>query len=237
MSITLNAIAASHRRDIFLPSDISNLEYWYDASRITGISDGAVVGTWNDVSGNDRHVSSTADARPILKKNILAGRQVVRFDGTDDYLQATGFSISQPTHYFCVLISNNAENSQCSVSSGATATRQLFGSRAADNPDSYQLFSTASANGGTFPKGEYFVATYLFSGASSQIWKNGSSVVSGSNPGVTANEGITVGTNYNLAAFLNGDIAELGCYSKALSTDERNSITAYLGAKYSITVS
>jgi hypothetical protein len=57
----------------------------YDARYITGISDGSVVSTWSDLSGNGKDATqSTNSLRPLYKTAIIGGQPTVRFDGTDD---------------------------------------------------------------------------------------------------------------------------------------------------------
>jgi len=57
----------------------------YDARYITGISDGSVVSTWSDLSGNGKDATqSTNSLRPLYKTAIIGGQPTIRFDGTDD---------------------------------------------------------------------------------------------------------------------------------------------------------
>ncbi len=71
----------------FTPDQISGCELWLNASQITGLSDGAAVGTWSDQSGlgNDA-TQGTAGYKPLYKTNIINGKPIVRFDGSDDWL-------------------------------------------------------------------------------------------------------------------------------------------------------
>lgn len=60
-----------------------------DADSISG-SDGDSIATWADESGNSRNFTqSTAGYKPLLKKttNGINGHNVLRFDGSDDFLQ------------------------------------------------------------------------------------------------------------------------------------------------------
>lgn len=73
----------------FSPTDISGIKAWYDASTLTG-ADGSSVSQWLDQSGNEAHMfQGTSAARPTLQTNELNGRNVVRFDGVDDFLNMT----------------------------------------------------------------------------------------------------------------------------------------------------
>jgi len=73
----------------FEPTEISGLKAWYDASTINQ-ADGTNVSAWLDSSGNEAHMyQSTTSAQPTLQTNELNGRAVVRFDGTDDFMNLT----------------------------------------------------------------------------------------------------------------------------------------------------
>ncbi|MBX9628397.1 MAG: ThuA domain-containing protein [Gemmataceae bacterium] len=65
------------------------LELWLDAAKAKAPAPGGKVAEWPDGSGKGRHLRQpTEDARPTLLKVGDAG--LVRFDGVDDHLRATG---------------------------------------------------------------------------------------------------------------------------------------------------
>src|SRR5574343_1369214 len=77
----------------FSPSDVPGLFQWLVAADITGLNDGDAVATWEDSSGNNRDASQATGAnRPTYKTNIVNSLPVVRFDGSDDYLEMGDFS-------------------------------------------------------------------------------------------------------------------------------------------------
>lgn len=85
------------RRPAFSPAFISNLKIWLQANQITGLNDGDAVTTWSDSSGNGYNATqSTGSLKPLYKTNIKNGLPVVRFDGTDDFLEGTSLTMSQP---------------------------------------------------------------------------------------------------------------------------------------------
>jgi hypothetical protein len=73
----------------FSPADIDGLVGWWDASTLTGLSDGNPVGTWYDITGT-RDLTATGTERPVFKTGVTpSGLNAVRFDGSDDNLAAT----------------------------------------------------------------------------------------------------------------------------------------------------
>lgn len=71
------------------PQSIPGLKAWYDATTINQ-ADNTSVTAWLDQSGNEAHMyQSTTAAQPTLQTNELNNRPVVRFDGTDDFMNLT----------------------------------------------------------------------------------------------------------------------------------------------------
>ena len=80
----------------------TGLQLWLDASDASTVFDATTGGSlvaadggvarWEDKSGNGRHATQgTSNSRPIRKTAIQNGLGVLRFDGTDDFLDSTDF--------------------------------------------------------------------------------------------------------------------------------------------------
>src|SRR5690348_4328042 len=76
----------------FSPTDISGLKLWVKADQIGGLSDGDPVSTWSDQSGVGNDMTSSGSNRPTYKTGILNSFPIVRFDGSDDFLEKSSFS-------------------------------------------------------------------------------------------------------------------------------------------------
>lgn len=73
----------------FEPTEISGLKGWWKADSINQ-ADNTSVSAWLDSSGNEAHMyQSSATAQPTLQTNELNGYPVVRFDGTNDFMNLT----------------------------------------------------------------------------------------------------------------------------------------------------
>src|SRR4051812_2338678 len=69
---------------------------WFDANAMTGLSEGAPLGTWQDRSGNSWNAVQTLTAnKPIFLSNQLNGNPVIRFSRTVaiQYLQITAAGV------------------------------------------------------------------------------------------------------------------------------------------------
>lgn len=225
----------------FSPVDIPGLKLWlkadtgvYKDAGTTLAVEGESIQQWNDQSGNANHVTqATAAARPIFKVNIVNGQPVVRFDGLDDWMATGAFTLNQPEMIFVVwkraigvigyLIDGLAENSG-SLYAGVTTINDV------------RLYAGASLVGAIGNDGAFLITGALANGASSQIWKNGTSIATGDS-GASNMGGVTLGaTGTSHTDPLAGDTPEIIIYDSVLSNANRNQVTSYLGTKYNIAV-
>ena len=227
----------------FSPADIAGLTAWYktdgtlwqDSARTTpATADTHPVGAWDDASGNNNHLlQPTSSKRGTLKTGIKNGRAVVRFDGADDVLPAT-FTLAQPITAFCVFY---ATTSARYVYTGAVGGAGTQGSVYIAAATQLRLHAGTSLlmTAGTFALSTWYVESHLLSGASSQMWLNGTSIGSG-NAGTGVMGGCVLGSSSPSpgSAFLVGDVGEVILYAGALSTTDRQNIENYLKARWGI---
>src|SRR5262245_63972414 len=84
------------------PDQVSGLRLWLKSDTQTyqdsgfstpATADGDPVGGWKDQSGGARDVTqATSASRGTLKLSQVNGKPVVRFDGTDDFLEGVAIS-------------------------------------------------------------------------------------------------------------------------------------------------
>lgn len=110
----------------FEPTEISGLKAWYDASTINQ-ADGTNVSAWLDSSGNEAHMyQSTTSAQPTLQTNELNGRAVVRFDGTDDFMNLTAPFDVVPTNTSSVNACKFSPNGEYLVHLNSSTSPYIF---------------------------------------------------------------------------------------------------------------
>lgn len=209
----------------FTPASLSGLAAWYDASQIAGVSDGAALSQWNDLSGNARHLRQTTAAnQPLYKSAIQNGKGVVRFDGTNDFM-SVAVAIAKP---FTVFVVGRA-------SRGIAANETFFGggnSVACKGTTNgrYETFggppTWASAAVGT-KVNTFVVMSGVFDDATSLVRVNGvetrDTLATGS-----AVSAVYAGASNGNADYLNGDIAELIIYNRHLTAAEILQVEGYL---------
>lgn len=219
---------------------IANLTAWYDASQITGLSDGDPVTNWPDVSGNSRDVvQATAARQPTYRTNVTAGRPVVRFDGSNDILvTAVAVNNAQPNTYAVVVSSDfptpgsgNAQGIVHNHNAGAGGENSLF--LRSDNADygvyggALGLIDVVASTAG------FHVVLASFNGTSSILSVDG--VEFTGNAGTLEMGGIALGGRADsMSQFLDGDIAEAVVYNSVPSVAERGWLYRYLGRKYGV---
>jgi len=241
------------------PNQINGLQLWLRAdSNIT--YNGSNVSSWNDCSGNGYSITQNSNAnQPTVVHNVsnLNNQSVIRFDGSDDFLDG-GITIGNLTSNGATVFIIAKNN----VSQGTYFAKSLYGGA----PDRYALEYDPQWNGG-------FAFFYLAGGQDGSI--RTSSHVFGNYELITTNTdytkainslyinsiltGTTPISNTNLLTnsydfligalnsgsggipptsgyFLNGDLAEIILYNRALSDNERVSIENYLLKKYTKTI-
>ncbi len=219
-----------------IPSDISNLTGWLKADAITGQVDGNAISTWADSSGSGNDASQATGAnQPIYKTSILNSKPVLRFDGTDDRMTMT-LSPSNPFTIMVVYCARLADSSGRRAVAGSN--NWLLGPYS----NEHRLFQGAFASGA---QAAVVAATFVINETVSTAgtathFVNGTSRGTISSPGAPGT--IRIGASEHNAPgtfteHLDGDVAEVIVYSKALNSTEQSQIHSYLQDKYAITVS
>lgn len=251
-----NQMVRRHRA--FEPSNIAGLSFWLDAT--TGLfdatsggnpvtTDGGSVARWEDQSGNSRHITqSTLASQPILKTAIQNGKNIIRFDGTNDILRRAGAFVHAQgaATIFVVVSANSGVNDRLMNEGRTTNTGPLYMPIVSA---SATLFSVLyRLNNGTIPLANVNLGV-AFNGTG---FKLVCAVDSGTNFAGFINKVATNNQNYTRGAvtldtfsiggwatnierdFFPGDVAEVVIYNTALGTTDRQSVENYLYSKWGI---
>ena len=252
MSIVINSYAFTSGP--FSVKNISGITLWLDAT--TGLfnatsggsavtADAASVARWEDQSGNNRHATqSTTTARPALKTSVLNSKNIIRFDGTDDFVTtgiALGSFMAVSAHSVFVVgkaasVGTNAatsyENDAFYGDTGGYASIYVRSSGLAGtyNWDGNNDTATSSY---TIGNNAMFYSEH--SGGNLRFRLNGqpeSSAASGDRAFSTT---LQIGRQFGNNAYnLNGDIAELIMYNVAVAESDRQKVEGYLAHKWGL---
>lgn len=224
---------------------------WQDSARTTpATADGDPVGAWDDQSGNGRNATqATASKRGTLKLGIVNGRQVVRFDGTDDFLAtAANFVLSGNTSFtaFATTATAALDATYRGVfGQGAEANGQLVNLNVNAGRlalDFFVLRWLADAGAELAANTFYVLRGNKTAGAintTSTLARNGV-VLAGAGDANTPNVGasaLRVGCLVPTGYFWQGDIRQLLIYSPALSTADARRVERYLSTDSGVSVS
>lgn len=223
----------------FDPRVIAGLAQWHDAADRDSVTlTSGFVSQWSDKSGNGRHATQTvANNRPSVTTAGQNGLDIVAFDGANDGLEFTGVSRSDETWFFVARNTGNAE-------------RRLV----SDASSGYGIWYTGiSPVNITTAFASFAIGTGRIAFAySAQSPANGPLIVcvsrSSNNYVEMRVDGVSVGTVTSNTARtmdrfgyfspsvsqLNGFIAEIACYNRALSASEIQTVERYLSQKWAI---
>ena len=217
--------------DAFLPTDLANLEFWFRSDLGITIT-GAGVSTLADQGPANLDLTQSTDAkRPSLESAVLNGHDALRFDGVDDYMDRAIASLSQPnTVYFVARMIIDNVNDYFFDSKTAAINRGAFQSDAGSNwlmNGGTNLAGSAASDTST----HYW--TFVFNGASSELFVDGSSDASG-DAGADGWDFGSMGGRYDESRFANFDFFEYFCYGAVHDAATIATVEAYLTSRYAL---
>jgi len=170
----------------YLPSDNpTSLKAWF-RNGVGVTSSGGVVSQWDDQSGNGNHLLQATGT----KQPAYDGSAIITFDGVDDFMKCTAFTLNQPEQVMILMNfitasankyffdGNEGDSGECQYANPAT-TIAIFAGGAV---------SLASPS-----TGSYTVLTGVFNGASSSLALGNGTPATG-NAGASNMSGFTIGS-------------------------------------------
>jgi hypothetical protein len=225
---------------------------------------GSDPSVWTDISGNGRN--ATGANNPSIVTNTLNGKQVRRFDGTNDTLSlAADLALGAAHTIFVVaknaltitdssppqLLLNGGTYSSPSIItsefflgagsvSGRFTSERLYSQVFAFNSDVFGYAKTdANVTGPFLITNSFDSSTNAFFGKLNQTIDFATASAAGGYTLLNTRYPTIVrhvGSRAGTTAFWNGDIAEILIYPTALSATNRQRVERYLGSKYAISV-
>jgi hypothetical protein len=234
--------AVLSERPVINPVTLPGLRLWLRADSLA-LNDGDSVQTWSDQSGLGNHLTqATAGKRPLLKKTILNGHPVVRFDGTDDVLRAAANTFLNAPAQLSVFVVMKSEivALQMTLSKSDTAASgtgwRLYHSGTIDGNIIFRA-AWGVPNGTLGVNTDWRIIDAYYASGDQRVYINGLEVATGtsstpaaSNTGLFSVGGSTVDTLY-----LTGDIAEI-IITESAPLSNRRAVETYLGKRYRIAI-
>lgn len=217
----------------FTPADFgSDLFGWWDAG--VGVTlNGGNVSDWADQSdeGNDLTQGTAGDQPEFVSTDSQFGNKpVILFEDDESMSTAFATATTQPFTQFCVFDINSLNPSSHRTFEGASVLGLID-----STSDFFNHFAGTALSYTINPPITAIIDSNIFNGASSEVWQNGVSQVSGnSGSGVISTAGITIGNRASGARNLRGGIAEMIFINKALTASEHNLVGNYLADKYGL---
>lgn len=173
--------------------------------------------------------------------NALPG---IRFDGTDDYMPFDGNSLIASNYTIFIIERRRVAGGDLPFIGGSTGSANsnlhlLYRSNTFIVQGHYSNDLALGIPAFTVPTTK--MHTFRFSSDSGQgksYWENGGTTADGSNSqlgSITSYPGSALGRY--VGNFYDGDLAEIIIFTRALKTEERQSIETYLAKKYSLKIS
>lgn len=254
-------VMARRASGVFAPTDITGCQLWLEASDCSAVGDGNAVTDWVDRVSGHTFTQGTAANRPLYRATSNIGsKPALDFDGTNDRLTlgSAAFSNTAGTVFTVVRHDTDVAQTYYSTNDNATATRFCrqagrVGGTGGQN-DTLQIRQRSAdtadnvvGNNDAIVINTNYVCCTGSTGTAYFMEINGTAqtlqVVGGADNGDwygdTANrDNFCVGAleSSSPSEFMNGLIAEIIDYNVALTSTQIDQVTAYLGAKYGITV-
>ena len=230
------------------PADISGLQLWLDGSDTSTITQSAgAVSQWNDKSGNGFHFTQATGAnQPLTAADTINGRNVIKFDGAGDYLANTDaglMTIGQTANTLIIVFKFNVvpTGGQRIVAGSQDGLSTKWGFLR--HPTSLKMqgvnydYSGSSSTGSVAGDNVNPAKMQLtYDGISSITVKYNGVTDTGAGKNTLTHTSIKLGISPSAVSTesLNGSIAEIIAYNKALSAGEQSSIDNYLSSKWGV---
>jgi hypothetical protein len=221
--------------------DISNLVCWLDASQLSG-TDGSSLATWADSYGSVDFTAAGVN-QPTLYTNVQNGKNIVRFDGSNDVMSAGDVEVHDNTRGLTIVAVVKPTGSGRRTIIGKYNTAGDNREYAFGNGDSY-LFEAGDWNGATYTTvamqlNSFQIVEYIWEpGGVLQVYINGvlhARTTTNINDIYNGTANLKIGCpDYTYAGYWMGDIAEVAIYSDAVASSEREYLRQNLAVKWDI---
>ena len=209
--------------------DARNLQARYDATEISS-SDGNTISTWSDATGNGNDL--TAGTAPIYKTSAINGNSVVRFDGSNDYLDVTWSNIPEPYYIWVVFVKTATGGNESLLDAASDRTHEIV---TRNDNQNFSVDQGTNLDSGFGEDNNAHIIGALFesalSGELDKIRIDGTQQATG-DIGTPDSDGLTVGAAGGLGATGPYDVGEILFYHTKPTVAD---VDQYLSDKWGVT--
>jgi hypothetical protein len=212
----------------------NGLVMYLDADAITGVANGAAVATWSDLSGNGNNaVPPTAANQPIYVASSASynGLACVQFDGVDDWMDLNEMMITVNNFtLFCVGKFDRADGANMYFfdgQQGSGDTRLRIASYNGNIQTRVGSMGDQTLIAGRSTDMHVYTLVSATTGAV-QGFVDGVNTVNGTNASGLNPTAFNLGSYNHEKDWLQGSIAQMIVYNRPLTSEEIQSVYAYL---------
>jgi len=208
--------------------DSEDLQARYTTESLS-LTDGDAVSGWDDQTDNNNDLSQpTTSNQPTYKTGVINGNPVVRFNGTDEFLDVSFSTLSQPFSIFYVgaLRSSSYSSQRTFIDSESSNFTQFY----VEPGGNYEIFAGKRLESSTGATNNNIINGAVFDGTNSAIRVSGSETTG--NPGTNGLNGITLGSRFDQNNYADIDLLEVLVYDgdkSAVASDIENHLSAESG--------
>lgn len=221
----------------FSPATISGLFGWYDATVASSVAIQTGVQSWGDLAGSmGAAIQNTTNNQPAYGSVTLNGKPTITFDGTNDLLRTSTFSLPQPYMMFAVYryeVAYAAAVRALEMGNGTSRSGEIIRSAA----DNQQLLAGIGITFTNYPTGgleQFAVHDAEVNGSASILRYNGVDAGAAQNAGANGANQLTLGANRVNTAHSNISFGEFLVFDRILSGAEASKVRQYLTGKWGI---
>lgn len=219
--------------------DADGTKFQDTARTIPAVNDNDPIASWTDSAGTAHAAQATTTKRPLLKKAVLNGHDVVRFDGVDDWLEAAIAPLVGSTLFAVIKTASLPATSRSVLAWKQSSTQRVSLYYASTGtPSGYGFFANqavAAVQIGGTPTNWNILCFQQVDAATCRVWLNGGASMVTFDPADVLQAAVlfNVGAN-NGSGNADADVAGVRRYSSVLTTDQIDTVGNELAAKYGL---
>jgi len=210
-----------------VPETVTGMIGWYDATKISGLSNGNNVSTWNDARGSSFGSATSSFTAPTFVTNSINGRSTVRL--TDGSRCGMATSVTLSSRPYTVLHVFTRRFGEGRTLQGSGSNNWLLGNSA--NTVGHFANNWVSPSNNVSVIDRVYISTSVSESSKTRYFQDGQQLTNSDTP--TGNPGVLhFGSSGAYDERVRADLCETIIYDSALSNSDREKVEKYLREKW-----